>query len=210
MHAAPLSAALLQTPYGMSDSQVHWLIAFTALTAIAVLIQAVALGGIAVVVIKLIGTVTKLTEELKPKVYPMIDNARDLVADSVPKIKRVTTNIADTSDVYRAKVADIDSFLSDTTQKARRQSDRVDNMVSDTLTSAGQIAGHIQNAVMAPVRQATHIIQLVRGNMDRFTQMGSDAARAFSSRRTKPAPTARPTAFEGDTVYTGLEDDYHA
>ncbi len=233
-----VNLAMLQTPTGMTDSQVHWLIAFTACTAIAVLVEALALGAIAVVVVKLINQVLKLTAELKPKVYPMIDSARDLVTqtapkvrdlvnDTVPKVKRVTTNIADTSDVYRAKVAQVDAFITDTTEKAKRQSDRVDGMVTEGLTSAGQVAGNIQNAVMTPVRQVGGIITSLRANIERFTQKSvaaTAAAQAAASElyrqeakgsrvRSAGAGTSRtpkPVAFEGESVYTGLEDDYHA
>ncbi len=219
---APLPLAMLQSPYGMTDSQVHWLIIFTALTAIAVLVEALALGAIAIVVVKLLGTITVLTAELKPKIYPLMDQAkeisvkvnditgkvnemtshvRDVVADTTPKVKRVTTNIADTSDVYRAKLAEIDALVTDTATKAKRQTDRVENLVSSTLSNAGKVASKVEDVVLTPVHQASAIWSAIKATTESLVT-------SYSKSAVKPIP--KPVAFEGDNIYTGLEDDYHA
>lgn len=238
MHISPMAfpLTLLQAPYGMTDSQVTWLIVFTALVAVAVLIQAVALGAMAFMVVKLLGKVTELTSKLETKVWPLMDTARDLVNDSVPKIKRVTNNIADTSDLYRAKVTEIDSLITDTSkvyrakmaevdalvtdtgkmyrskmteidtlitdaaEKAKKQSDRVDGMVSTVLTTAGSAVDRVEHTVKAPFRQGAAVITGIKTAAEQLIHN-------FSGKKTV---TPQPVAFEGDSVYTGLEDDYHA
>ncbi len=218
MHISPLPLPLawLQTS-GMTDSQVHWLIAFTGFTALAVLVEALAFGAIAVVVVKLIGHITALTEELKPKIYPIMENVRqisgkvnditgnvkDVVADTAPKVKHVTTNITDTSDIYRAKLAEIDALISDTTAKAKRQTDRVDNFVSGTINSAGKVASRVEDVVLAPVHQAGALWSAIKATTESLVQ-------SYKPKSSKTPYTPPPVAFEGDNIYTGLEDDYHA
>lgn len=224
MHIASLPLAFLQAPAGMTDSQVHWLITFTALSAIAVLIEAIALGAIAVVVVKLIGQITVLTAELKPKIYPLMDQAksisvkvneitgkvndmtthvRDVVADTTPKVKRVTTNIAETSDVYRAKLAEIDDLVTDTANKAKRQTERVDNFVSSTISTAGKVAGRVEDVVLTPVHQASALWSAIKATTESLVS-------SYSKPTAKKPQVPEPVAFEGDNIYTGLEDDYHA
>ena len=209
--------AWLQTTIGMTDSQVHWLIALTCLNAIAVLLGMGALVAMAVVVVKLVGTVTALTDELKPKVYPIMENVkqisgkaneitghvRDIVADSTPKVKRVTTNLAETSDVYRAKLAEVDALISDTAAKAKRQTDRVDHIVSSTISGAGKVASRVEDAVLTPVHQASAIWSAIKATPESLVN-------PYTPKPSKKSYTPPPVAFTGENIYTGLEDDYHA
>lgn len=195
----------------MTDNQVHLLLVYTAIVSFAVLIQAVALFAIAMAVRKLLTNVTELAGEAKGKVYPIMElvskvtlrtesilaRTEGLLADVEPKVKRVTSNIADTSDIYRAKVAEIDAFVSDATRKAKRQSDRVDGMVTDVLTRTAELKDQVQHAILMPVRQMTGIVGALRAGIENL--MHAETKR-----------TPKPVAFEGDSIRTGLEDDYHA
>ena len=197
----------------MTEHQSTWLIIFTAVVALAVLIEAIALGALALAAAKLLAQLAELSNEAKGKVYPILESVRDIsakgqhiaavaqnvVTDLEPKIKRVSTNITDTSDVYRAKVAEVDSLITDTADKARKQSDRVDGMVSSALTRTGEITAHIQHAILSPVRQVSGLVSGAKASIDSLLTHFS----------TKPA-TPKPVAFEGESVYTGYEDDYHA
>ena len=214
---APMPLTWLQTTIGMSDSQTHWLIALTCLNAIAVLMGMGALLAMAIVVVKLVGKVSVLTEELKPKIYPIMENVkqisgktnditthvRDIVADSTPKVKRVTTNIAETSDVYRAKLAEVDALISDTAAKAKRQTDRVDNIVSSTISGAGKVASRVEDVVLTPVHQAAAIWSAIKATTESLVN-------SYTPKPAKKSYTPPPVAFTGENIYTGLEDDYHA
>ncbi len=190
---------LIQGSLGMTQGQTHWLITFTFLTAIAVLIQAIALGAMAFMVVKLLKQVTDITSKLETKVWPLMDKTRDVVNDLVPKIQRVTDNVAETSDVYRAKLAEIDSLVTDTAQKVKKQSDRVDSMISATLTSAGSVVERVEHVVLTPVRQGGAILSGIKA-----------AAESLANHYSRKPTTPKPVAFEGESVYTGMEDDYHA
>lgn len=248
MHAAIAPLALFQAPtYTMTDGQFHTLLWFTGLIAFWLFLQAVALVAVAFVVVKLLRTVNEATERIENKalaitdrfegkLYPLLDNAQDLINDSVPKIKRVTESIADTTDVYRAKLAQVDALISDTTTKVKHQSDRLDGMVTSTLNTAGNVVGRVEHAVMTPVRQAGAIFSGLRAAATRLADeyssprytgpsdpsghaepshaSRSEARMRVEDRFRTAAPSAqttpKPVAFEGENIYTGLEDDYHA
>lgn len=196
----------------MTEHQASYLLLYTGIVAFAVLLMGLAVIVIALAVSKLLKQVGELTAEAKGKVYPILESVRDIsekgqqiaevarnvAADTEPKIKRVTTNIADTSDVYRAKVAQVDTLLTDTTQKAQRQSDRVDQIVTNALTRTEEVASNLQHAVASPFIKTAGLFSGAKAALETLLQ-----------REARPkAP--KPIAFEGENVYTGYEDDYHA
>lgn len=215
----------------MTEHQSTYLLVYTGVVAFAILVEAIALGALAFAAAKLMKQVAELANEAKGKVYPILESVRDItekgqhiaevarnvVADTEPKIKRVTTNIADTSDVYRAKVAQVDTLMTDTADKAHRQTARVDEMISSALTRTGEIATNVHHAILAPVRQASGLISGAKASIDSLVQHFSLKPRTASrgtsgAAASRPYPKAapQPVAFEGESVYTGLEDDYHA
>lgn len=196
----------------MTEHQSTYLLLFTGIVAFALVLIGAAVLVLALAAARLLKQIGELTAEAKGKVYPILESVRDItekgqhiaevarniVADTEPKIKRVTTNFADTSDVYRAKVAEVETFLTDATQKAHRQSDRVDSMVSSALNRTGEIATNLQHAVASPFIKTAGLFSGAK-----------TALETLLHRESKPA-TPRPVAFEGESVYTGYEDEYHA
>ncbi len=199
----------------MTEHQATYLLVFVAIVAVGFLLQGIAVLVLALAGKKLMERVVELTTEAKGKVYPILESVRDISAkgqdiaevvrnvtrDTEPKIKRVTSNIADTSDVYRAKVAQVDALITDTTGKAQRQSDRVDAMVTNAITKTSETAANIGNAILAPVRQMSGLVAGAKTTIDSLI--------AHFTPKTKPT-SPKPVAFEGESVYTGYEDDYHA
>ncbi len=196
----------------MTEHQSFYLLVYTGILTFAVLFGFVALGTLALALAKFLKQLAELSSEAKGKVYPILESVRDIsekgqhiaevarniATDTEPKIKRVTSNIADTSDVYRAKIAQVDSLLTDTAEKAHRQTDRVDSMLTSALTKTGDVVSNFQHAIASPFVKTAGLV--------------SGARAAFESllhRETRPR-TPKPVAFEGDSVYTGYEDDYHA
>lgn len=207
--------ALLQVPtYTMSDGQFHLLLWFTGLIAFWLFLQAIALVAVAIMVVRLLSKVDEIstkfeqkalavTDRFEKKLYPLLDNVQNVMNDSVPKIKRVTDNIADTTDVYRAKLAEVDEFLTDTAQKVKRQSDELDRIVTTTLHTAGNFVGRVEQTVMTPIRQGSAILSGLKAATERLVENFRPAEHTVPT-------TPKPVAFEGENIYTGLEDDYHA
>jgi uncharacterized protein YoxC len=199
----------------MTEQQAHYLLIDMGLIAGAMVIAAIAVIAVGIAVILLMKQLKETAAETTSKVYPLLERveriaaktehitatAEAILADVQPKIERVTTNIAQTSDVYRAKVAEIDALIADTTGKARRQSDRVDSMITSTLSRTAAIAAHLQNAIMVPARQLSGVVSGARTTVEALVHQFAP----------KPTPkTPKAVAFEGESVYTGETDDYHA
>jgi|GEM_PF-6990208 len=209
----------------MTEQQAHYLLLYTGITAAAIALLAVAFGVLAFMLAVLMKRVNALARELQPRVGPLLGNmqvitskvadisktAHEVTADAAPKLRRVTDNLAESSDVYRAKVAQLDTLITDTTDRARNHVDRVDSFMTSTmdrtqdavhgtLDRAHDLVESVQHAVWTPVRQISGILSGTRAGLETLLHN-------FSLKE-KPAP--KPVAFEGESVYTGLEDDYHA
>ena len=196
----------------MTEHQASYLLLYTGIVAFAIVLMGVAVLVIALAVAKLLKQIAELTAEAKGKVYPILESVRDIsekgqhiaevvrsvAADTEPKIKRVTANIADTSDIYRAKIAQVDTLLTDTAQKAHRQSDRVDHMLTNALTRTGEVANNLQQAIASPFVKTAGLVSNAKVALENLLHRKT---------RTK---TPKPVAFEGENIYTGYEDDYHA
>ena len=192
----------------MTEAQAHLLLIFVGIIAVAALIQFIALAAMGVALARFFADAKTLVDEAKGKFYPMAETIHRLatttegiVDDAAPKVRRITSNIADTSDVYRAKVGQIDTFITETTTKARKQRDRVDAAATHLMDRTEEITTSVQNGFMAPFRQVAGIIGGLRAGIETLI-------------RSEQEPTTprvpKPRAFQGDNIYTGLEDDYHA
>jgi methyl-accepting chemotaxis protein len=199
----------------MTETQAQYLLILVGIIAFGFLLQGIAILVLALVGSKLVKQLSEVVGEAKGKVYPILANvhkisdkvtdisqvARDVAIDTAPKIQRVTSNITETSDVYRAKLAEVDSLMTDTAGKARRQSDRVDGMVTDVLDKTTEVTHTVTHAIMVPVRQMASLVSGAKVGIETL----------ISNFTPKPqVKTPKPVAFEGESIYTGLEDDYHA
>jgi uncharacterized protein YoxC len=175
---------------------------------IAIALMAVAIAGIAVMMlvigVKAMKTIKELGEtaqEVKIKVMPLLDEvmqisrtSRILLDDAAPKIKVISENLlkasetlAETSKVARSAVERIDVTVTDANLRAQRQVARVDGMVSAALTTTAEVADTITNGIRVPAQKiAVALTQakfVVEGLLEKVKSMG--AKNPFAS-RTRP------------------------
>jgi len=128
-----LGMALLQDDAGALQHDVHLLMIFMAIIAIAVVIGflLLAIGGIMV-----LGFARKahaIMERIEGKASPLIDRSHALVEELSPKIRTITTNVEQISYTVRGKV---DEF-------------------GATATCCGSAAGHIGRRLGGPKNPTT-------------------------------------------------------
>ena len=210
----------------MTESQAHYLLIFSGITAFGVLLGAVGFTILSFAFASLLKQVKELASEAQGKVYPILENVqdisekvadisgvvRDTTAETAPKIRRVVRTLEETSEMYHARLTEVNALVADTTRKAQKQTDRVDTFVTDsldrthevvsgTISRVQHIMDSIHNAVNAPVRQISGLASGAKAGLETLI--------ANFAPKHEPKPP-KPVAFEGDSVYTGYEDDYHA
>ncbi|MGC1299772.1 MAG: hypothetical protein WA869_32505, partial [Alloacidobacterium sp.] len=97
------------------------LIIFTAVTSIAVLIQACVMLGMYLVVRKTTDEVHLLSDQLKQHLVPTLSTARNLVEDISPKVKVAASNLVQATSVVRSQSEHINKTVGHVADLAQAQ-----------------------------------------------------------------------------------------
>jgi hypothetical protein len=151
------------------------LIAFIAVTALAVLLQAGVMAGMYLAIRKTSAKVESLAEEVKTRVLPTTDLVQSMVTDLRPKIEAVVDNIGASTTMVRTQLERIDATLTDIVDRTRLQVIRADEFVNTTMEKLEETREAVQRTVVSPVR---HLSGLVHG-----MSVGIEAF--FSRKRTR-------------------------
>jgi uncharacterized protein YneF (UPF0154 family) len=158
------------------------LIAFIAVTAVAVVLQTMILGGMFVAMRKMIERTEALQVRINEQAVPLLEKIRGLVDESTPKIQTVIANVAETSDLVKSQAVKIDGAVTEFVGIARSQAEKANGLAGRTLERVDHTAAAIQNAVTTPVR---HLSGLVEGVL---AGLGQLAGVRREKRRTKAVP----------------------
>jgi len=141
---------------------------FTAVTAAAVVLQALVLVGILIALRKSSSRVEALAEEVRGKALPAIDTAQTIMNNSREKLDTILTNVQQTSTVVRGQVDRMDKTLNDVVDRARLQVIRADELITRTIDQVEEATDAVQQTVVSPVRQISGILQGVSVGVEDF------------------------------------------
>ena len=153
-----------------------FLLAFVAVTGLAVLLQAIILLAIFVTVRKAFRSIREEVEDLRSSVMPVIYNTRDLLTTSrefladarelvtrvSPKIEAAATDLAEITHGLRVQSAEIQLSALEILDRVRRQSSRLDAMFSSLLDGIDRAGGFVAEVVSRPVRQISGVLACVK------------------------------------------------
>jgi hypothetical protein len=158
------------------------LIAFIAVTAVAVVLQTLILAGMFVAVLKMMERAEAVQKRVNEQLLPLLEKVRGLVDENTPKIQTVITNVTETSELVKAQAVKIDGAVTEIVGLARSQAERANGLANRTMERVDHTAATVQNAVATPVR---HLSGLVDGVLAGITQfIGGRRERS----RTKAVP----------------------
>ena len=141
---------------------------FTAVTAAAVVLQALVLVGILIALRKSSSRVEALAEEIRGKALPAIDTAQTIMNNSREKLDTILTNVQETSTVVRGQMDRLDKTLNDVVDRARLQVIRADELVTRTIDQVEEATEAVHQTVVSPVRQISGILQGVSVGVEAF------------------------------------------
>jgi hypothetical protein len=142
------------------------LIAFIAVTAAAVVIQAGILIGMYLSTRKTSAIVESLALEVKDKVLPTAELARSMLADIRPSLETLMANVSESSATVRAQLQRIDATMNDIIDRARLQVIRADELVGRTLDRVEQTTDMVHKTVISPVQQVSGLVQGITAAME--------------------------------------------
>ena len=140
--------------------------AFTIVTALAVLMQAFVLLGMLIAVRVAMRRVDEITTKAEEHALPALATARTLLDDVSPKLKVAAQNLMVVSETLRSKSVTVTDAVDDLLKKTEVQVERVDEMVTGTLNSIAHATATVQKAVVTPARQVGAVLSGLRAGFD--------------------------------------------
>lgn len=144
------------------------LIAFIAVTAAAVVVQAGILIGMYLATRKTSARMEALAVEVKEKVLPTVELVKSTLTDIRPRVETLVTNVSESSTLVRAQMQRLDATLNDVIDRTRLQIIRTDELVGRTLDRVEETTDFVHKTVVSPVRQVSGLIQGVTAGVEFF------------------------------------------
>ena len=184
-------AMWFQETYTFSSGNAKLLMAFIALVAISMFVQAIVTISVSLKAAKAMKDLAATAEEFKTKALPLMDAAMDmghtahkLLHETAPKVKIITDNLVETSNalvetgnVVRHSAQEFDRTVADANMRTQRQVARVDGMVTTALTTTAEIAATVSNGIRVPVQKIAAIASRAKfaleGMLDRIKAMSA-------------------------------------
>jgi|ERR1700722_1996539 len=132
---------------------------FIALTGLAVLLQAGVLAAMYLTMRQTIAQVEALATEVKTKVMPAAEQAREILAELGPKLQVIADNLEESTTAMRDQVLRVDAAVTDVVDRGRLQVIRADELLSRTLDRVEQTSDMVHKTVISPVRQFSGLMQ---------------------------------------------------
>jgi hypothetical protein len=134
---------------------------FIAVTSVAIVLQMLILLGMYLKVKRVTDQAESIALDYHRRAVPLIENARDILADVTPKMKELSSNLTEASATLKKQA----EFLGDTAieiaVRARNKVVQADDMVTRALERVEKTTGAVQNSVLSPVRRVNGILQAI-------------------------------------------------
>ena len=134
------------------------LLAIVAVTALALLLQAIVLLAIFLTLRNAARSLRQDVEDLHTAVMPIIFNTRELLARVTPQVESTVTDVAAVAHGLREQTAHVEATAKVILERVRRQSSRVDTMLSSILDAVDRAGSFLTDVVSKPARQLTGLL----------------------------------------------------
>lgn len=141
-------------------------IVFTAVTAIAMVLQMLILLGIWLSVRSAFKKLSQTAEELQVKVTPTVAAVHDLLDDMSPKLKNAAGNLNEATHTLRTQTEQWNAALNSLLERTTKQVNRVDAMTTAAFDTIENLARAIETMVEIPARRISKMVRGVRAGFD--------------------------------------------
>ena len=146
-----------------------WLMPFfVAVTAIAVVLQAIVLILLFVQLRRTAARVERTVMELNDKVTPLISRVQILVEEISPRITGIVADASEITRLARGEAQKLDRILNEALERLRMQLIHVDHILTGAMEAVEEAGSHLRQSVWGPVVRATALIRGVQAGIDFF------------------------------------------
>jgi len=144
------------------------LIGFIAVTAFAVMLQALIMVALYLAVRKSTAKMEALATEVRSRVFPTMETVQNILVDLRPKIDLMSANFSESSTLVRNQLGRIDATLADALDRTRLQVIRADELLNRTMDRVEETSEIVHKTVISPLRQVSGLIDAISTGVDVF------------------------------------------
>ena len=141
---------------------------FIAITSVAVVLQMVILFALYFAVRRTTSQAESIALDFQRRATPILENARDLIADATPRVKEITSNLTEASSTFRRQAETLGNTAVDVALRARNKVAQADDVLTRTLERVEKTTGAVQNSVLSPVRHVNGVLQAISVGVGAF------------------------------------------
>lgn len=160
------------------------MLAFVAIAAAALLLQALVLLGIFLAVRRSERAATEKIDALRNDIAPvlrtaqgLLDNAQSLLRHIDPRARAIADNIYAASEAVRDQANNTNMALAEVTERTLQQVRRVDGMVTDVLDAVAHGTRLVRDTILPPLRQVGGWLHAIQAVLDTLRHPSRRSAR---------------------------------
>ena len=153
---------------------------FIAVTSVAVVLQTAILLGLYLAVRRTTMQMEGIALDFQRRASPLIENARDILADATPKLREITTNLTEASSTLKRQAEALGDTAVEIAARAGNKVAQADDMFTRALESMERTTSAVQNSVLSPVRRVNGVLHAISVGIGAFLnqkQRGRDDGR---------------------------------
>ena len=153
---------------------------FIAVTSVAVVLQTAILLLLYLAVRRSTTQMEGIALDFQRRVNPIIENARDILADATPKLKEITANLAEASSTLKRQAETLGDTAVEVAVRASNKVAQADEVLTRALASVERTTSAVQNSVLSPVRRVNGVLHAISVGIGAFLnqkQSGRDDGR---------------------------------
>ena len=163
------------------------MLAFIAVTGLAVLLQTIILLAIYLTLRKAANSLATQAEDLRSAVMPVVYNTRELLSRLTPKVESTVEDLSQVARSLRVQSVEMQGSVHEILNRLREQTYRIDGMISSLLDGVDRAGGYVADVVSRPVRQVSALLNSVKAI--------AESLRSTSSRSRRSRPVDGNDAF---------------
>ncbi|HWQ02866.1 MAG TPA: hypothetical protein VNL38_00155 [Candidatus Nitrosotenuis sp.] len=160
-----------------------WLIIFTGVAALAIVLQMLILFGIFQQVKASSEKMTTIATDLHARLTPILSRLQTFMDDAQPRLSSAAADAAEITHLARIQAERIDRVFAEAVDRLRLQVLRADQILTGALEEIENTGQQIKNTVLGPVQEASAFIKGIKAGLDflRSARKGSGRGRGDQS-----------------------------
>jgi outer membrane murein-binding lipoprotein Lpp len=141
---------------------------FIAVTAFAVLLQALIMVALYLAVRKSTAKMEALATQVTSKALPTMETVQSMLVEMRPQIAVMTANVTESSNLVRNQLGRIDATLTDALDRTRLQVIRADELLNRTMDRVEETSDAVHKTVISPLRQVNGLMAAISTGVEVF------------------------------------------